>query len=70
MNIVYIQATDILHDDFGESDDNLSIRTMRESSPMPSAVSPIGSLYGDSDADENGDDRLLGGSPTLKDRTR
>lgn len=38
---------------------------------MSSAVSPIGSLHGDSDVDaDDVDDGLLGGSPSLKDCTR
>ena len=62
----YVQAAELLNDDF-ESDDNLSIRTLseRESSPMSSAVSPIGSLH-ETDAETSGrEDDLLRGSPIL-----
>ena len=45
------QAVGILNDDFGESDDNLSFRSIseRESSPVSMAVSPVGSIGGDTD---------------------
>lgn len=69
-----LQAADILHDDYGESDDNLSIRTLnmeRESSPMSSAVSPIGSLNGDSEPENSGiDEELLGASSSIIDPSR
>ncbi len=67
----FLQAVDILNDDF-ESDDNLSIRMLseRESSPMSSAVSPIGSVY-ETDAEMSGrEDCLLRGSPTLGNPSR
>lgn len=66
-----MQAVDILNDDF-ESDDNLSIRTLseRESSPMSSAVSPIGSIH-ETDAEMSGrEDGLLRGSPALGNPSR
>lgn len=64
-----LQAVDILNDDFG-SDDNLSIRSMSESSPMSTPVSPIGSIH-ETDAEMSGwEDGLLMGSPALGDATR
>jgi len=61
-------AIDILNDDFGESEDNLSIRTLseRESSPVSFAVSPVGSVH-ENDNDFIADDVLLRGSPRLSD---
>jgi len=65
------QAIDILNDDFGESEDNLSIRTLseRESSPVSFAVSPVGSVH-ENDNDFIADDVLLRGSPRLSDPSR
>ncbi|KZS05981.1 Uncharacterized protein APZ42_030712 [Daphnia magna] len=60
------EAVETLRDDF-ESDDNLSIRAVseRESSPMSSAVSPIGSFH-ETDAEISGrEDGLLAVSPAI-----
>jgi len=59
-------AADILNDDFGESEDNLSIRTLseRESSPVSFAVSPVGSVH-ETDTECSFEDGLLTGSPHL-----
>lgn len=60
------EAVETLRDDF-ESDDNLSIRAVseRESSPMSSAVSPIGSFH-ETDAEISGrEDVLLAVSPAI-----
>jgi len=61
-------AIDILNDDFGESEDNLSIRTLseREFSPVSFAVSPVGSAH-ETDNEHVFDDGLLRGSPRLGD---
>lgn len=64
---LYTQAAELLNDDF-ECNDNLSMRTLseRESSPMSSAVSPIGSLH-EIDAEISGrEDSLMRGSPILE----
>ncbi|XP_046455824.1 uncharacterized protein LOC124203192 isoform X3 [Daphnia pulex] len=61
------EAAELLNDDF-ECNDNLSMRTLseRESSPMSSAVSPIGSLH-EIDAEISGrEDSLMRGSPILE----
>ena len=65
------QAIDILNDDFGESEDNLSIRTLseREFSPVSFAVSPVGSAH-ETDNEHVFDDGLLRGSPRLGDPSR
>ncbi|XP_059352530.1 uncharacterized protein LOC130700324 isoform X1 [Daphnia carinata] len=60
------EAVETLRNDF-ESDDNLSIRAVseRESSPMSSAVSPIGSFH-ETDAEISGrEDGLLAVSPAI-----
>lgn len=60
---------DILNDDL-EVDDNLSIRSMGESSPMSTAVSPIGSIN-ETDAEMSGrEDGLLMDSPALGSASR
>ena len=66
------QAVGILNDDFGESDDNLSFRSIseRESSPVSMAVSPVGSIGGDTDGDDSAENALLRGSPVTVDPSR
>ena len=65
------QAMDILNDDFGDSEDNLSIQTLseREFSPVSFAVSPVGSVH-ETDNEIVSDDVLLRGSPCLSDPSR
>ena len=67
----FFQAADILNDDFGESEDNLSIRTLseRESSPVSFAVSPVGSVH-ETDTECSFEDGLLTGSPHLNSPAR
>lgn len=72
-NSYILKVDDILNNDFGESDDNLSFRSTfeRESSPMPSVpVSPISSFV-ETDAENSGwEDGLLGESPMVAKPTR